>query len=606
MTEHAIGPMNWDLSNYFPTPDGQSFEEYRDAFNQRLTSLLGAFQEAPALTSETIQTWAVLLNEVEDASKALSHLYSYVGCRSSENTRDEAIKGEMAKLAQTYASYSQLETLLELALGEAEQKEFDALLAEESLQGAAFSLKRKRKQALQKMSRDLEMLAAELGIDGITAWSQLYDTVSGKLEFEVEDSEGNKKQVPIALKVSLLGNSDPVTRKTALENSNAAWSQYEDVAAAALNAIAGARHTLYRRRGVEHFLDAALEDGVITRKTLNAMHEAIFQKRDVPRRYLALKSKILGLEKLGFQDVSAPLPLEGEQKVGWDEGKARILEAFGTFSEDLRAFAAHAFDQQWIEAEPRANKAAGGYCTSSRLLNESRIYMTYNDTAGDLQTLAHELGHAYHNWVMRDLRPWGRSYPMTLAETASTFAETVLLDQSLQQKNLSLNDKAALLNVKMENAAVFMLDIPMRFLFEERFYEERAKGPVSVSRCKELMLEAQKESFGDSLDHEQLDPYFWDSKLHFYIASISFYKYPYAFGFVLSLGVYARAKQEGPDFVPRFVDLLRRTGTQTSEEVAMESLGVDLESTQFWLDSIALIEQDLEEFEAVVQELFDL
>jgi oligoendopeptidase F len=217
-----------------------------------------------------------------------------------------------------------------------------------------------------------------------------------------------------------------------------------------------------------------------------------------------------------------------------------------------------------------------------------------------VQTLAHELGHAFHSWVMRDLRPWAAQYPMTLAETASTFAETLLTDAILDAPETSDQLKAVMLDTRLEAAAAFMLNIPMRFHFEKRFYEERSAGEVSVSRLKELLLEAQRDSYGDTLNPAELDPMFWASKLHFYITEVSFYNFPYSFGFLFSLGVYARARKEGPEFFRKYEELLRLTGSDTAENVARRALGVDLETQDFWLDSIALVEEDMRRFEELI------
>ena len=230
--------------------------------------------------------------------------------------------------------------------------------------------------------------------------------------------------------------------------------------------------------------------------------------------------------------------------------------------------------------------------------------MTYNNTLGDVQTLAHELGHAFHNWVMRDLRPMARSYSMTLAETASTFAETLFTDSLLADPATTDIDRAKILDTRLEGAQSFLLNIPMRFIFEKQFYEERANGEVSVSRLKEIMLDAQRQTYGDVLDSEQLDPYFWATKLHFYITGVSFYNFPYSFGYLFSLGVYKRGQEVGEGFHEQYENLLRLTGSDTAENVAKRSLSVDLESKDFWQGSIDIVAEDLAQFEAVTAKVF--
>jgi len=333
---------------------------------------------------------------------------------------------------------------------------------------------------------------------------------------------------------------------------------------------------------------------------------AIASKYELPRRYLRLKARILGVSKLGFQDLSAPLPQLDNSQIGWTEAGKLLVEetrsAYPRFSE----FCQDSLARRWVDWSPREGKRPGGYCTGSTRLRQSRIFMTYHGAFGDVMTLTHEFGHAWHNQVMKEERPLNLGYPMTLAETASTYAENLLIDALLQSPNSTREQRLKLLDTRMERAAAFLLNIPSRFLFEKRFYEERAQGEVSVDRLHQLMQEAQLECYGDSLDPDQLDSFFWASKLHFYITEVSFYNFPYSFGYLFSLGVYARAQKEGPAFLPRYEALLQATGRATAEKVARDHLGVDLGQPQFWLDSLALVEDDLHNFEKLAREIYGL
>jgi oligoendopeptidase F len=230
--------------------------------------------------------------------------------------------------------------------------------------------------------------------------------------------------------------------------------------------------------------------------------------------------------------------------------------------------------------------------------------LTYNETLGDVATVAHELGHAFHSWLMRDMRWWSRKYPMTLAETASTFAEQLVIDAVADDENASQEQRALVAERRMQDGSTFLLNIPMRFYFEQSLYEERQRGEVPISRLKELMLDAQRRCYGDCLAEGELDPWFWASKLHFYITGLSFYNFPYTFGYLFSMGIFARAKQEGPDFLKLYERLLRSTGSDSAEGVAMRCLGVDLEQPEFWHSSIDLIEQAWLGYETSVDALF--
>jgi oligoendopeptidase F len=405
------------------------------------------------------------------------------------------------------------------------------------------------------------------------------------------------------MRLTLLQDPDPALRRATLLGTQRAWAGMADVVAACLNGIAGQRLTLYRRRGVPHFLDPALFDAAIGRRTLDTMLEVVKARQEVARRFLRRKAGLLGRERLGFQDLHAPLPVSSPRRVPFDEGRERVLAAFEAFDPELAEFARGAFHRRWIDWRPRPGKRPGGFCSSSSWIRESRVFITYDGADGDVSTLAHELGHAYHAWLVRDLRPWATRYPMTLAETASTFAEQLVIEAGLSGPDSGPEERAAILDGRMRDAATFLLDIPMRFDFEKAFYEERGRGELAPGRLCELTLQAQRQNFGDTIAEDELDPWFWASKLHFYITGLSFYNFPYTFGYLFSLGIFSHAKQEGHGFLPRYRELLRQTGSDTAERVARRALGIDLEQPEFWNASIDLLETELGRFEETVEAL---
>jgi oligoendopeptidase F len=230
--------------------------------------------------------------------------------------------------------------------------------------------------------------------------------------------------------------------------------------------------------------------------------------------------------------------------------------------------------------------------------------MTYNDSLGDVLTLAHESGHAFHGYLMRDIRPYTRGYPMTLAETASTFGEQVLMNGLLDDPDVSDAQKAMILDVEVAHGAIYLLDIPVRYEFEKTFYEERKSGELSVSRLKELMVETQRRILGDVLEPGGEDAYFWASKLHFYITGITFYNFPYTFGFLMSRGLYTMFKKEGSNFLRRYEEFLRLTGSDTAENVVRRTLGRDLQHPDFWSEAIRSLEEPLNRLETLLPKVF--
>ena len=595
----GIDYANWDLSLFFDKLGGEDYRNFRDDYKSGIAGLLERARALGSLTTDNASDWAALLVDDEKLTIRASHLGCYLYCLISDNAADEEANGEIANLEVMGAEHEKVGVYFLAAIKNASDEAFKALTNQEAMKGAEYSLRRSRIQAAKTMDASLEELTADLGVTGFNAWGRLRDIIAGKLEFDQEQPDGSVKKVPMAQKRSYMEHPDPFIRKSTLEGSNKAWAGMEDVAAACLNSIAGTRLALYKRRKIDHFLDQALFESSITRATLDAMLGAIAEKYEIPRRFLRIKAKMMGREKIGFQDEAAPLPLKNVDTVNWAAAVDRIKNSFGRVYPALAEFSTRAFDKNWIESEARPGKMPGGYCNSTYFGKHPVIFMTYNNTLGDVQTLAHELGHCFHEWIMRDTRPMARDYPMTLAESASTFAETILTDAILEDPEASDITKAQILDVRMQNASAFMLNIPMRFIFEKSFYEERAQGEVPVSRLKKLTLDAQRECYGDVLDESEMDPYFWASKGHFFITGVSFYNFPYSFGYLFSLGLFARFKKEGPDFLPQYERMLAMSASETAENVAKECLGVDLESKEFWLDSISLIEEDLRRFEDI-------
>ncbi|MDG2308459.1 MAG: M3 family oligoendopeptidase [Candidatus Binatia bacterium] len=584
---------NWDMTPYFASFGGAEYTAFRDHLAIDVDTLQSDVGRADAISPATHEAWTEILERLEDVFARHRHLGSYLGCLGAADARDDNVKRATAALAASRAELEKIFVRLRAVFRDTADADFDALLETERLTPIAHFLGRTRDRARFSMDADLETLAADLDVTGLSAWGRLYDQVSGTLEFDLEVPGRPTERLPVSRARSLLGNGDPDVRRAALRGANTAWESVSSTTAACLNAISGTRLTLYRRRGIEHFLSPALFDSSVSKRTLEAMLGVARERAEIPRRFLREKARRAGRERLGFQDLEAPAPGEPATRVAFDEARERIVASFDRVYPELARFAVKAFDEKWIDWEPRVGKRPGGFCSSSSVIGQSRVFMTYDGALGDVSTLAHELGHAWHSWVMRDMKPWSRVYPMTLAETASTFAEQLVIDAVLSDDAASESDKRAVLDGRLQDAAAFLLNIPMRFEFESALYEERAHGELSANRLCELMLDAQRSWYGDALAEDELDPWFWASKLHFYITGLSFYNFPYTFGYLFSLGIFARAKREGPGFLPTYEAILRSTGSAPAEKVARDHLGVDLERPDFWNESVDLIEADL-------------
>lgn len=599
----STAKMNWDLTSYFPEFNGPEMKEFKEKLKGDIQTVKEKASSLAPLDDSNRSEWEDVFLKNEDLVTRYTHIDSYIGCLSAADGLNEEYLREEAEMSALGAEFSKLKVELMRGVKDASDEDFALFTGGKALASSKYYLGRLREDAQKKMNTEREILAADLGVDGISAWGRLYDTVSGKLEFEMAYPDGTVKTLPISQRRSLMEKPERTVRKAAFEGGNKAWQSIEDTAAAALNAIAGTRLTLNKYRGIDHFLDVALFQSSISRKTLDAMFEAIYSELELPRTILRLKAETMKRDKIAWYDLGAPLDLKAGQKLNWSRARKMVKNSFAASYPRLGKFIDSVYKKEWIDWEPREGKRPGGFCTGSLLTKESRIFMTYNETLGDVLTLAHEAGHAFHSYVMSDIRPYSHFYPMTLAESASTFGEMILAEGVLGDPSINDTEKALTLDMEINHGAIYLMDIPVRYEFEKSFYEERQKGEVSVSRFKDLMVQTQRRIFGDLLEEGGEDPYFWASKLHFYITGITFYNFPYTFGYLLSRGLFSMFKREGREFIPKYEEFLRLSGSDTAENVAKRSIGRDLESPDFWAESINSLNEPLSRLKGLLKNL---
>lgn len=589
--------MDWDLTAYFPSFDDPSRREFERALTEELERALRDSKALAPLSPSTAEAWRLWVLTFENLSARYAHLSSYVHALVSAEGNDPAYQDAEARLSTVGAAFAKLEAQLISSLGKADTEVFETWIAHDELVTAGYRLRRLRAQALRSMPSELEELAADLGTDGIEAWGRLYDGIMSSLTFCLELEGQEPKVLPFSARRSLMEGEDRRVRRAAFEAGNRALEPWLPVLSRALNHISGTRHSLNRRRGVEHILDASTFDAGISRKMLEAMFAAVDKQIDVPRRVLRLKAKRQGTSRIAWFDIGAMLPVAPAPALTWADAVTKVRTAFGRQYPALRSFFDHAIESNWVDHSSRAGKRPGAFCTTSPLIGESRVFMTFGGTLADVSTLAHEMGHAFHGHVLREARPLASDYPMTLAESASIFAELVLINGLLADETLSPQQHTALLAALVNDAPIFLLDVHSRFKFESALYAERTRGEVRSERLSELMKETQLQVFGDTLDVEGVDPYFWASKLHFFITGLSFYNYPYVFGYLLSRGLYARFAAEGPSFLVKYERFLRGSASQEPAALARAVLGCDLEQPEFWEQSVLSVVDPLVELE---------
>jgi len=603
MTKPLTVDRTWDLAGYFPAFNGPEYVAFRSALKSDIGKHLKHAGLMEPLNTENAPDWCAEITAYEDLATRLGHLGSYVGCLAAGDTASEIYKAERASIAKIGAELTKLRSELQRALQHVTDDAFSRLLAEPALAGAGHALRRLRHEAGLRLSTAEETLAADLNVDGLHAWSRLYDTLTGKMTFEMHWPDGRREILPMSQRRSLMANQDRQVRRAAFEQGNLVWAAHEDTFAAALNGIAGIRHTLYKRRGLAHFLDESRFDAAVDSRTLDALFAAIHTHIELPRRIVRLMGRLQGTRGIAWYDQEAPMQLPPQPPVPWEQACGLVAKAFAEQYPQLGDYFEDMIVRRWIESEKRPNKLPGAFCTGSEHTREQRVYLTHADTMHDVITLAHEVGHAFHSHVLRTERPLATDYPMTLAETASNFGEMLLIHGLLREPGLTMAQRAFLLDCEVNRAPGYLLNITARYEFERAFYEERAAGEVPVSRLRTLMVESQRRVFGNALAEGGEDPYFWASKLHFFISGVSFYNYPYVFGYLLSHALFARFRREGPDFLPRYEAFLRRTGSATCEEAVRETLGADLGDPAFWAEALRNIEHPLKELESLVPSL---
>lgn len=589
---------HWDMTVVYPGLESPEFARDFAAVQAEIESVLALFNQhgidkcTPApLDDATIATFEQVvdtLNQLfERAGTMRAFIYSFV----ATDSRNALAQARLSEFQRSAVTLAQLSTRFAAWIG---SLDVDALLARSpAAQQYAFMLRQAQRQAAHLMSPPEESLAAELNVTGGNAWNRMYNNVTSQLSVSVELPDGTK-ELPISAMRNLAYELDRETRRRAYEAELAAWKRSAVPLAAALNSIKGEVITLAQRRGWADPLDAALFNNNIDRETLDAMLLAARESFPDFRRYLRAKARMLGEAQLPWYDLFAPVG-ESAREWSYDAAGSFIVEQFGSYSQRMSDFAARAFREHWIDAEPRPGKRDGAFCMPLRR-DESRILSNYQPGFKSVLTLAHELGHGYHNLNLASQPELNRDTPMTLAETASIFCETIIRNAVLQTANPA--EQIDVLESALVNACQVVVDITSRFEFEQQVFRKRRERELSVDELCEAMLAAQRATYGDGLDQDVLHPFMWAVKGHYY-SSNSFYNFPYMFGLLFGLGLYARYHGDAEAFKDSYDALLSSTGKADAAELARR-MEIDIRSPDFWRASLDTIRADIARFEALV------
>ncbi|WP_169155932.1 M3 family metallopeptidase [Brasilonema bromeliae] len=588
----------WDMSGLYPDIESAEFTSSLqvsikaiDEFEALCNQYHVGYPLPTILDKNTVARLEKVLVHYNETLETAEPMHNYLRCLMAVDSFNQTVRKHWSTFQVVYARLSLLKTRFSAWLG---SLDITQLIADSPLaQEYSFVLRQSQKQSQYQMSAQEESLAAELQITGSQAWLDLYNQLTRQRRVLVEIDGETRSLLPTEAQ-QLGRHHDREIRRRTYEAEIASWEQLAVPLAASLNSIKGETLTLVKRRGLASPLEIALNRDHINQTTLDAMLIAVREALPDFRRYLHIRAKVLGLPILAWYDRGAILNEQGEVW-SWKRAVNLIIEQFTAYSPQLGQMAERAFRDKWIDALPRAGKDSNGFCLPQRG-DESRILVNYTPVFKEVSTLAHELGHAYHYMKLAQRPMLQRTpVPLTLAETASIFCETLVRQGALL--NTNKGEQINILDAYLSSACNLVVDVYSVFTFEQRLFEQRKHTTLSVDALNQMMLTAQQEAYGDGLDSNMLFPYQWGRMLLYYIET--FYNYPYTFGLLFGLGLYACYKAEPESFRTKYDDLLTLTGMDCAAELAAR-FNINICTPDFWRLGLNLIQQDIERFQVLV------
>lgn len=578
----------WNLNPIYTGFDDPRFEEDLQALRRTVRDLEELTQHLTGDSAALLKRGLTLQEHLQELAEKL---LCYAELRQAACTTDAEAGSKIGKIMGVYSDSAAPVAAFEGWL--AAIPDLDSLIASDPLfEEYRFILERKKLGSLHLLPGIGEKVMAKLKISGSNAWAELQQYLTSTVKVTYRGEEINLSAVR-----NLAYSAEAEVRKDAYEAELACYRSIEDSVAYALNSLKLETLNECELRGYESPLARTLEQSNMEKKTLDAMFAAIDQKLPMFRRYLKAKAHALGHENgLPWYDLFAPM---GKSSTRFTTQDARdyLVELFSHFDDELSGMVARAFDEEWIDFYPRSGKAGGAFCSGVSCIGQSRILTNFDGTLGDVVTLAHELGHAFHNQCIADHRPLNHDYSMPVAETASTFNECVVMNHAIAQAADDA-EKLNLIESQLQDVTQIIVDIYSRYRFEDAVLRRRKEEFMGAAELCRIMLQAQADSYGDGLDSALRHPYMWLCKSHYY--GSTFYNFPYAFGGLFARGLYAKYAQEGASFVPIYKKLLHTTTVATAEDAAKVA-GIDLTDKEFWLSALAEVEEKIDMFCALVE-----
>lgn len=556
----------------------------------KLESTVAEFKEAvDALDHKTpTESLRRVIDVKETMSLLTRRLAGFFSLRRSTDASDTVGAGYMTKIQALLAGNAVPNTKFEKFVGEID--DIEAVLASDPvLSEYSFYFGEIRQSVSHNLSDSAEEVFARLNLSGGKAWGDLFSYLTANVEV---DYKGGKTTLS-AIR-GLAESDDAEERRTAYEAELACYSKIKDSIAFALNSIKAQVNAEAELRGYDSPLDMTLERSRMKRETLEAMLSAIREYLPKFHEYLAHKAKLMGYSNgLPWYEMLAAMGKADSTAFTAEQAHKYLVEHFESFAPDLAEMVDRAFKEEWIDFYPGVGKVGGAFCSNLPFLGQSRILTNFSGSFGSVVTLAHELGHAYHGQQIQDHRPLNTGYTMPVAETASNFNELIIVNDAISKATGEA--KVRLIESQIQDCTQIICDIYSRFLFEDEVIRRRKSTFLFADELEKIMLNAQKEAYGNGLDHSLLHPYMWACKSHYYSAGLSYYNFPYAFGGLFSRGLYAKYLEEGEEFLPKYRALLKATTVDTVEHVAGIA-GIDLTAPDFWRKSLGVIADSIDEF----------
>ncbi|OOM13807.1 M3 family oligoendopeptidase [Clostridium saccharobutylicum] len=583
--------LNWSLEEIYKSFDCKEFKDDIKSLDEIIEDINEWVNNSVVDRENLLQKLEEYVKKFSEFEELSNKLSMFTNLKLSVDTRDKtALKySDILEKKLTYLVESS--TKITKYISQIANLN-DIIGKSELLKEHEFILKEIVEKSKYLLSNKEEKIIANMQNTGSNAWLKLKDNLISTLKVEIEEN-GQVNELPLTVVLNMAYDGNSSVRKKAYEAEIASYVKVEEGVASALNGIKGEVLSICDFRGYKSPLDMTLKDSRMDEESLNAMLEAMKENLPIFREYLKRKAKMLGHKNgLPFYDLYAPV-CNAEMKFTYEEAAEFVEKNFRTFSDHLGDFAKKAIDNKWIDVMPREGKVGGAFCENLHFIGESRFLLNYGGNFGDVITLAHELGHGFHGECLNDETTLNSDYPMPIAETASTFCETIIKKAAI--KNASKEEALAILETEICDCTQVIVDIYSRFLFEKSFFEARKESALSVEEIKNLMLDAQRKAYGDGLDPNFLHPYMWTWKPHYYYANSNYYNFPYAFGLLFAKGLYAEYLKKKEKFSDEYEKLLSITGKNNIADVT-KTIGIDIHDKEFWRNSLKIIKEDIEEF----------